>query len=75
MFRKFKDRLSEVSEEVKKDPRFQNSLASVNTFAEKTVAVIKNDQTLRGSRESLNSQTGKMNFYTYLHFLFYTLVI
>ena len=59
MFRKFKDRLSEVSEEVKKDPRFQNSLASVNTFAEKTVAVIKNDQALRGSRESLNSQTGK----------------
>ena len=57
MFKKFKDRLSEVSEEVKKDPRFQNSLASVNSLAEKTVAVIKNDQ--RGSRESLNSQTGK----------------
>ena len=59
MFRKFKDRLSEVSEEVKKDPRFQNSLASVNSLAEKTVAVIKNDQALRGSRESLNSQIGK----------------
>ena len=59
MFKKFKDRLSEVSEEVKKDPRFQNSLASVNSLAEKTVAVIKNDQALRGSRESLNSQIGK----------------
>ena len=59
MFKKFKDRLSEVSEEVKKDPRFQNSIASVNSLAEKTVAVIKNDQALKGSRESLNSQTGK----------------
>ena len=60
MFKKFKDRLSEVSEEVKKDPRFQNSLASVNSLAEKTVAVIKNEQNLRGSRESLNSQTGML---------------
>ena len=61
MFKKFKDRLSEVSEEVKKDPRFQNSIASVNSLAEKTVAVIKNDPASRGSRESLNSQTGNCN--------------
>ena len=61
MFKKFKDRLSEVSEEVKKDPRFQNSIASVNSLAEKTVAVIKNDQALKGSRESLNSQTGNFD--------------
>ena len=46
------------SEEVKKDPRFQNSIASVNSLAEKTVAVIKNDPAIKGSRESLNSQTG-----------------
>lgn len=44
MFRRFKDRLTEVSEEVKRDPRFQNSLASVNSFAEKSVALIKNEQ-------------------------------
>ena len=62
MFKKFKDRLSEVSEDVKKDPRFQNSLASVSSLAEKTVAVIKNDQTLKGSRESLNSQAGRIQF-------------
>ena len=43
MFKRFKDRLSEVSEEVKRDPRFQNSLQSVNSLAEKTVAAIKNE--------------------------------
>ena len=44
MFKRFKDRLTEVSEEVKKDPRFQNSLLSVNSIAEKTLTVIKNEQ-------------------------------
>ena len=43
MFKRFKDRLSEVSEEVKKDPRFQNSLLSVNSLAEKTLTAIKNE--------------------------------
>ena len=43
MFQRFKDRLSEVSEEVKKDPRFQSSLHSVNSLAEKTLTAIKNE--------------------------------
>ena len=53
MFKKFKDRLTEVSEEVKKDPRFVNGIASVNQLAQQTVAAIKND---KGSNESLNYQ-------------------
>lgn len=40
MFKKFKDRLTEVSEEVKKDPRFQNSLASVNKLAQDTFSTL-----------------------------------
>ena len=35
MFKKFKDRLTEVSEEVKKDPRFVNGIASVNQLVKK----------------------------------------
>ena len=53
MFKKFKDRLNEVSEEVKRDPRFLNSLASVNQLAQQTSALIKNER-IDGSRESLN---------------------
>jgi hypothetical protein len=34
MFKKIKERLAEVGEEVKKDPRFANSLASVNQLAQ-----------------------------------------
>ncbi len=34
MFKKLKDRLAEVGEEVKKDPRFVNSIASVNQLAQ-----------------------------------------
>ncbi len=46
MFRKFKDRLTEVSEEVKKDPRFANSLASVNQLAQQTYSALnKNEKT------------------------------
>ena len=37
MFKKFKDRLTEVSEEVKKDPRFVNGIASVNQLVKKLV--------------------------------------
>jgi hypothetical protein len=55
MFKKFKDRLTEVSEEVKRDPRFANSLASVNQFAQNTyLSLNKNEK--NGSRESLTSQ-------------------
>lgn len=40
MFKKFKDRLNEVSEEVKRDPRFINSIASVNNLAQQTYSAI-----------------------------------
>ena len=53
MFKKFKDRLNEVSEEVKKDPRFQNSLASVNKFTQETLSTLNREKS--GSRESLQS--------------------
>ena len=59
MFKKFKDRLTEVSEEVKKDPRFVNGIASVNQLAQQTVAAIKND---KGSNESLNYQSQTPSF-------------
>jgi hypothetical protein len=59
MFKKFKDRLTEVSEEVKKDPRFVNGIASVNQLAQQTVAAIKND---KGSNESLNHQNQTPSF-------------
>ena len=40
MFKKFKDRLNEVSEEVKRDPRFQSGLASVGKIASDTLSNI-----------------------------------
>jgi len=43
MFKKFKERLAEVGEEVKKDPRIVNSLASVNHLAQQ-VSVLKDKQ-------------------------------
>lgn len=53
MFKKFKDRLTEVSEEVKRDPRFVNSLASVNQLAQQTYSAISKNEK-NGSRESLH---------------------
>ena len=49
MFKRFKDRLNEVSEEVKRDPRFVNGIASVNQLAQQTVSALKNE----GSNENL----------------------
>lgn len=60
MFKKFKDRLNEVSEEVKKDPRFQNSLASVNKLAQDTLSTLNREKS--GSRESLQSTTSQEKF-------------
>ena len=57
MFKKFKDRLNEVSEEVKKDPRFQNSLASVGRIAENTIGTLNREKS--GSRESLASNVSQ----------------
>ena len=51
MFKRFKDRLNEVSEEVKRDPRFVNGIASVNQLAQQTVSAIKNER--EGSNENL----------------------
>jgi hypothetical protein len=42
MFKKFKERLAEVGEEVKKDPRFVHSLASVNQLAHQVFIVVQN---------------------------------
>ena len=52
MFKRFKDRLNEVSEEVKRDPRFVNGIASVNQLAQQTVSAIKNER--ESSNENLN---------------------
>ena len=58
MFKKFKDRLTEVSEEVKRDPRFVNSIASVNQLAHQTYSLAVNKAENRGSsRESLASDS------------------
>ena len=58
MFKKFKDRLTEVSEEVKRDPRFVNSIASVNQLAQQTYSLAVNKAENRGSsRESLASDS------------------
>jgi len=57
MFKKFKDRLSEVSEEVKKDPRFQNSLASVNKIAADTLGTLSREKS--ASKESLASNASQ----------------
>ena len=57
MFKKWKDRLNEVSEEVKKDPRFQTSLASVQKVASDTYSVINKEKS--GSRESLQVREKK----------------
>ena len=60
MFKKFKDRLTEVSEEVKRDPRFVNSIASVNQLAKQTYSAL-NKTEKSGSRESLTSITTTNN--------------
>lgn len=59
MFKKFRDRLNEVGEEVKRDPRFQNSLASVNKIAQDTLSNLNREKS--GSRESLQSNTSQDN--------------
>lgn len=59
MFKKFKDRLTEVSEEVKRDPRFQNSIASVNQLAQQTYSAL-NKPERSGSRESLASNNSNL---------------
>ena len=41
MFKRLKDRLAEVGEEVKKDPRFVNSLASVNQLAHQVEKILQ----------------------------------
>ena len=51
MFKRFKDRLNEVSEEVKRDPRFVNGIASVNQLAQQTVSALKSEK--EGSNENL----------------------
>ena len=53
MFKRFKDRLNEVSEEVKRDPRFVNGIASVNQLAQQTVSALKNEKET-SSNENLN---------------------
>ena len=61
MFKKFKDRLTEVSEEVKRDPRFVNSIASVNQLAQQTYSLAVNKAENRGSsRESLASDSSNI---------------
>ena len=44
MFKKLKDRINVVSEDIKNDPRFQNGLASVNKVASDTLAAINKSE-------------------------------
>ena len=56
MFRKFKERIAEVSEEVKRDPRFVNGIASVNQLAQQTYSAInktENSDSRESSQQSL----------------------
>ena len=64
MFRKLKDRINVVSEDIKNDPRFQNGLASVNKVASDTLAAINKSE----SSQSLEDQVSSpllMNVYTH----------
>ena len=54
MFKRFKDRLTEVSEEVKRDPRFVNGIQSVNQLAQQTYSVIKNEKLTAFFSKKLN---------------------
>jgi len=56
MFRKLKDRISVVGEDIKNDPRFQNGLASVNKVASDTLAAINKSE----SGQSLQDQVQLM---------------
>ena len=53
MFKKFKDRLAEVGEEVKKDPRFVNSIASVNQLAQQVRIFVDKSLVKRHSKKTV----------------------
>ena len=55
MFRKLKDRINVVSEDIKNDPRFQTGLASVNKVAADTMAAINKSE----SSQSLQDQVSR----------------
>ena len=55
MFKKFKDRLAEVGEEVKKDPRFVNSIASVNQLAQQVRIFVYKTLEKRHSKKTSQS--------------------
>ena len=55
MFKKFKDRINVVSEDIKNDPRFQNGMASVNKAAADTLAAINKSE----SGQSLQDQVSQ----------------
>ena len=55
MFKKLKDRINVVSEDIKNDPRFQNGLASVNKVASETIAAINKSE----SSQSLQDQVSQ----------------
>ena len=55
MFRKLKDRISVVGEDIKNDPRFQNGLASVNKVASDTLAAINKSESGQSLQDQVRS--------------------
>ena len=54
MFRKLKDRINVVSEDIKNDPRFQNGLASVNKVASDTLAAINKSESSQSLQDEVS---------------------
>ena len=62
MFKKFKERLTEVSEEVKKDPRFQNSIKlAQDTIGGATIAKSPSKESLQSDVAGNNNGGGGSN--------------
>ena len=59
MFKKFRDRLNEGVEEVKRDPRFQSSLASVSQL---TAGLNKSESAEALAAEAAGSSNGQSTF-------------
>ena len=62
MFKKFKDRINVVSEDIKNDPRFQNGMASVNKAAADTLAAINKSESGQSLQDQVSQSAGHKMF-------------
>ena len=62
MFRKLKDRISVVGEDIKNDPRFQNGLASVNKVASDTLAAINKSESSLSLQDQVSTRKAAYPF-------------